>query len=104
MRVTNTMIASMLDSRMAKCPREILTLWTTAAQSAPALWEEDGLAATSSAVLICHQTALKFQNLQMVVRSVNASGVFMVGKNMRLDTPSTLTPVLSATAPMKGGS
>lgn len=103
-RVTNIMIASMLDSRMAKCPREILILWTMAAQSAPALLEEAGSAATTSAVLTCHQTASTFQSLRMVACSANASGVSMAGRSTRLDTLSTLTPAGSATAPMKEGS
>lgn len=100
-RVTSTMTASMLDSRMARCLRETLTLLTMAAQSVPAPLEGAASAATSSAVRTCHQTALRFWSLQTVACSVNAWDVFMMVKSMRLDTPSTLTHARSAIAPMK---
>lgn len=103
-RVTSTMIASMLDSRMAKCLRETLTLWTTEAQNAPAPLEVDGSAATSSAVLTFPQTALRFRSLQMVACNVNALDVSIAVKSTTLGTPSTLTHAGSATAPTTGGS
>lgn len=103
-KVTSTTTVSTLGSGMAKCLRGIPTLLITAAPSAPAPWEVDGSAATSSLALTCLRTASRFRSLQMRACSANAWDASTMGKSTTADTLSTWIPAESATALMKEGS